>query len=219
MRTLTAVVATAGCLALAALGPQVAGASFPGANGQVAVRVMTSTPDGTFEHIFVERPDGSGAVDVSAVSDPTDAAHDTDPSWSPGGTMIAFASDRPDGIDRLWVMNGDGTGATQITAGAGSDPSWSPDGTRLVFVRDGHLWIHELVGGGDVQLTSGPGQDFAPAWSPDGRVIAFSRITGGFGSSLGVLQLGSRYAVLAEALLPSLGDFNDEPSWQALPVA
>ena len=53
----------------------------------------------------------------------TSARQDFEPSWSPSGSMIAFASFRkPAGI---YVMNADGSSLQLVIAG-GRQPSWGP---------------------------------------------------------------------------------------------
>jgi Tol biopolymer transport system component len=86
---------------------------------------------------------------------------------------IAFASNRG-GFDwNVWVMNADGTGATNLTPRAGfdSEPAWSPDGTKIAFARDNGIAVMNSDGS-NVQLLVSYG--FFPAWSPDGSKIAFS---------------------------------------------
>jgi Tol biopolymer transport system component len=85
-----------------------------------------------------------------------------DPSWSPGGTELAFArlsaagAFGPDGqadfspywvarweaTSRLWVAGADGSAARPLAAaGPGAvDPVWGRDGS-LLFVRDDSLWL------------------------------------------------------------------------------
>jgi TolB protein len=47
------------------------------------------------------------------------------PAWSPGGSRIAFTLNEPYyGPANVYVMNSDGTGATNLTSGSG--PSWQP---------------------------------------------------------------------------------------------
>ena len=60
-------------------------AAFPGNNGKIA---FTKTL-GPNEEIFVMQPDGSGLVNLTQ-----NPADDTDPTWSPDGQKIAFASYR-----------------------------------------------------------------------------------------------------------------------------
>jgi Tol biopolymer transport system component len=45
------------------------------------------------------------------------------PVWSPGGTMLAYASYH-DG--ELWVVRIDGNGLRKLTTGGGRDPVWEP---------------------------------------------------------------------------------------------
>jgi Tol biopolymer transport system component len=90
---------------------------------------------------------------------------------------IAFAPANGDGI---WVMDPEGTNATQLVDGTVSSPRWSPDGTRLAFVRlvDAERFLFELflvdADGTDLrQLTSdSTGPMHSLVWAPDGSRIA-----------------------------------------------
>ena len=57
------------------------------------------------------------------------------PTWSPDGTKIAFATNRT-GIS---VVNADGTGYTEVTHADDVFPEWSPDGSRIAFARSGRV--------------------------------------------------------------------------------
>ena len=54
-------------------------------------------------------------------------AWDSDPTWSPDGTRIAFSSDR-DGDDEIYTMRSDGTDVRRLTVNDAWDgePAWSP---------------------------------------------------------------------------------------------
>jgi len=74
--------------------------------------------------------DGSNLVCFTNEEDDPDNLYydDTRPSWSPSGTVIAFASDRVSGGGsdyEIWVMNADGSGLTQRTTN--SVPDDDPD--------------------------------------------------------------------------------------------
>ena len=66
--------------------------------------------------------DGS---DLHALAQPGDEAN---PAWSPDGKMIVYNSYTGVGEDTqlgLWLMNADGTGATQLLSSASLQPDWT----------------------------------------------------------------------------------------------
>ena len=91
-------------------------------------------------------------------------------------------------------------------SGLDEDPSVSPDGRTVAFVsaRDGvaRIWLRQLVGGGEVPLTSGP--DFAPRISPDGTTVLFSRFVSGTSPSAGA-TLSSSFGRTAIFRVPVVG--------------
>jgi Tol biopolymer transport system component len=114
----------------------------------------------------------------------------TDPAWSPDGTHIAF-SRMAGGHAHLFVMNADGSDATQITEGADDDvyPSWSPDGSALVFCAaggDGDHWTRANLfsvrpdGSWLIQLTEGDRFACRPNWAKDGYIYFHANATDHF---------------------------------------
>jgi Tol biopolymer transport system component len=81
----------------------------------------------------------------------------------------------------VYVMNADGTGATDLAScGTGECyPSWSPDGTRISFERsiDGvGIYIMNANGSNVQRLSPTPGKDVRSSWSADGKQILFTRV-------------------------------------------
>ncbi|HEV7474786.1 MAG TPA: di-heme oxidoredictase family protein [Pyrinomonadaceae bacterium] len=108
---------------------------------------------------------------------------DFEPTWSPDGTTIAFSSSRT-GTFQIFTMTPIGTDVTNISNNALFDdkmPAYSPDGTKIAFQRRaadtklvGKIWTMNSNGTGQVQITTGTGNDERPSYSPDGTTIAFS---------------------------------------------
>ena len=138
-------------------------------------------------------------VDVSGSGAPTDLTgaipgSQFQPSWSPDGTRIVYASGQ-DGDNDIWVMNADGTGRRNLTTGtltAGGrtlgdgkeeQPAWSPDGTRIVYVSDRNggdndIWVMNADGTGHRNLHDNNNPEWKPAWSPQGDRVVFVHNTG-----------------------------------------
>ena len=95
-------------------------------------RIAFNSSSDTNNDISVVNADGSGLT--SLTSHP---AIDTGPVWSPNGERIAFSSNREHGGGmRIWVVNADGSEATQISDALGGNhglPAWSPDGRWIMF--------------------------------------------------------------------------------------
>ena len=104
---------------------------------------------------------------------------DTEPSYSPDGRQIVFASDRAGG-QQLFVMNSDGSNIRRISEGGGSyaTPVWSPRGDLIAFTKQTAgrflIGVMRTDGSGERILTSGFHNE-GPTWAPNGRVLMFFR--------------------------------------------
>jgi Tol biopolymer transport system component len=170
----------------AALLPASASAALPGRNGVIAFlgSQFPASPGApwtfTGPEILAFDP-ASG--DFSRLTTTRPAVFDIDPAWGPGGSKIAFASNRT-GRYQIWIANADGSSPSQLTSGAASRaPTWSPDGSEIAFVRNGDIWKIPTGGGKATNLTRSPNvREANPAWS-DGtpQLIAFTSDRGGVG--------------------------------------
>jgi TolB protein len=128
---------------------------------------------------------------------------DEDPSWSPDGTRIAFASTRAgSGNIDIHVMQADGTNILRVTdhPSPDQDPTWAADGQSLFFTseRNGRgeifrVWLNDRR---VERITSGFSRAIMPAASPDGRYLAFAaQLVMDFKIELLDLQTGTRRSV------------------------
>jgi Tol biopolymer transport system component len=146
--------------------------------------------------IVVMNADGSDrrALSPSRPSDfrtaqPQQWQHDDEPSWSPDGREIAFATDRtagceflsPDTCSEIYVMDADGERLRRLTRdkriGPAFYPFWSPDGTEIAFSRYTTTTDDiEVMNADGTHLRRLTPTGFAPfgraTWSPDGSKVA-----------------------------------------------
>jgi TolB protein len=108
----------------------------------------------------------------------------TEPSWNPSGTQIAFTSDRAGSPD-VYLMEEDGSNVRKLTTEGkyNASPAWSPDGSMIAYVSrfdsGFDLFVFKLMEGKAYQLTRGPGSSESPAWSPDGRFLVYTNTASG----------------------------------------
>ncbi|MEO2006109.1 MAG: LpqB family beta-propeller domain-containing protein [Candidatus Poribacteria bacterium] len=123
---------------------------------------------------------------------------DFSPTWSPDGKSIAFAS-APEGNlfgdADIHVIDADGKSRRSLTNQPNneSSPAWSPDGNSIAFIKDqrvgdaisseatSDVYVMNVTGAEQRNLTNHPGFTGSPAWSPDGKGIAFYARRGGNG--------------------------------------
>ena len=155
----------------------------------------SGTVDGDVE-IFVVDTDGRNRRRLTAVK-----ADDSHPTWSPDGSRIFFSSNRhtPDmslPFGQQWhdtfSMRIDGSDVRRHTdcRTVCTYPSVSPDGRRLAYRKvvrtpglrwdlsvmpaNSEIFVSDLDGSAERNLTDHPAYDGWPTWSPDGQRIAFA---------------------------------------------
>jgi Tol biopolymer transport system component len=123
-------------------------------------RILFETEDDGDEDIYTMKPDGTELKNITntpSIPGSTDDERSPSPSRD-GLNRIAFSSFRG-GDQELYVMNGDGTGQTQLTNTAGTNrgPDWQP--TAMCHGR-----VATIVGtDASESLLGGPGIDIIAA--------------------------------------------------------
>ena len=113
-----------------------------------------------------------------------------DPTWSPDGRQILFASDAK-GPVQLYAVGLDGRNMRTITSlpAIRGRSDWSPDGNSIV-TYSGPAWNRELYimnadGSNARQLTPSGGNSQGPSFSPDGKWVVFTAYFDHYGDDHG----------------------------------
>ncbi|MFM7862673.1 MAG: peptidase M28, partial [Planctomycetaceae bacterium] len=132
--------------------------------------------------------------------------YDAEGSWSPDGSLIAFASNRsayeesltaeqqkafeldPAWANEIYVMNADGSNVRRLTTSPGYDggPFFSPDGKRICwrrFAENGataEVMTMNIDGSDQRQLTRLGAMSWAPYYHPSGQYLIFTTNRHGF---------------------------------------
>lgn len=118
---------------------------------------------------------------------------DKEPSWSPDGKKLVFASSR-DGAARsdIWIVNADGTEPRRLTfGGTAQRPAWCEGGTSIIFDAEG-------ANGRELQMVrvTGENPETLPSkfasyadCSPAGDLVAFQRYVGKNVTEVSLLSL------------------------------
>jgi Tol biopolymer transport system component len=178
------------CLALA--GP-VAEASFPGANGLLAIeRFDVLRWDVT---IWLVDPRSGRARELTHMPrrcrGPGPAWEDSEPSFSPSGRFIVYAHRdecAPGTPDGIYVIRADGRGRRRLPVDSlRADPAFSPSGRRLVSEFSGSIFITRLDRPRSERELDDPRprllrQFGSPSWAATGRLaLTLGASTGAVG--------------------------------------
>ena len=128
----------------------------------------------------------------------------TEPTVSPDGEWVAYASDRSgEGHLDIWMQRLSGGEPLRITTDAADDrePTFSADGSRIAFRSEregGGIFVIPAYRGAEASLLV-RGEAHGPRFSPDGRWLAYSTGPGRFGADKSLCFISQTY------LIPSTG--------------
>jgi Tol biopolymer transport system component len=195
------------------LAAALARASSPGANGRI---FYASNGSGSY-NIWSVNSDGSVPTQLTTQSSNAEGAQR--PSVSGDGSKVAytqFDDVSQSNSSQIWIMNGNGSGQTQLTTTGDNvlnfEPGISPDGNKVVFQRVStgsyDIWIMNANGSSQTQLTNSTDGEVSPEFSPDGAKIVYVRQTGS-----NQIWLMNANGTNQHVLLDNPGVQDTGPSW------
>jgi len=137
---------------------------------------VTIRPATASSYIVTCNLNGTGLIQLTS-----GAFRDQQPAWSPSGDRIVFVrEDYATSVRRLFVINADGTGLTQLTADIDDrEPAWSPDGSMIAFTGRGptgerRVYLIQADGSARQSLISTATRTwgYSPNWMGNAAVLA-----------------------------------------------
>src|SRR5437870_2495532 len=136
--------------------------------------------------IYLKRVDGRNAINLTKDSQ----VDNTQPTFSPDGSQIAFRSEREGG--GIFLMGATGESVRRLTD-FGFNPTWSPDGSEIAVATQaielqpqarpsfGAIEVIDVRSGARREIVDVAHDGAQPNWSPHGDRIAFWAVVGGGG--------------------------------------
>jgi eukaryotic-like serine/threonine-protein kinase len=148
--------------------------NFPSISPDGKTFLYVSAASGNAD-IFLQRVDGRNAINLTKDC----GEEDTQPTFSPDGSQIAFRSEREGG--GIFLMGATGESVRRLTD-FGFNPAWSPDGKEIAVADESirspltrnttsRLWAVSVATGAKRLITDRDAVQ--PSWSPNGHRIAY----------------------------------------------
>ena len=170
----------------------------------------------TGNEIFLMNVDGTNEVNIT-----NNPAGDSQPSWAPNATRLAFTTTRTiDNLTHVALVQPDGANLQIIDHFNGANegsPSWSVDGTKIAYTMTfpasgvTRIAVMDANNFGVLSVSNNFSSFLSPTWSPDGTKIAFQEGFGFQPADISVLPSATLFFAPTKLTTDPADDIT--PSW------